>query len=40
VNDEISRAAERQRPTGTDLLGTALALVDALVIIGFAPNQK
>jgi small multidrug resistance family-3 protein len=31
---------ERQRPTGTDLLGTALALVGALVIIGFAPNQE
>jgi small multidrug resistance family-3 protein len=31
---------ERQRPTVTNLLGTALALVGALVIIGFAPNQE
>jgi small multidrug resistance family-3 protein len=30
---------ERQRPTSTDLLGVALALVGALVIIGFAPKQ-
>ena len=30
---------ERQRPTGTDLFGAALALAGALVIIGFAPKQ-
>ena len=32
-------AVERQRPTGTDLLGVALAVAGALVIIGFAPKQ-
>jgi small multidrug resistance family-3 protein len=31
---------ERQPPTVTDLLGTALALVGALVIVGFAPKQE
>ena len=31
---------ERQRPTVTDLLGVALALAGALVIIGFAPKQR
>ena len=30
---------ERQRPTVTDLLGVALALAGALIIIGFAPKQ-
>lgn len=30
---------ERQRPTSTDLLGVALALAGARIIIGFAPKQ-
>ena len=30
---------ESQRPTATDLLGVALAVAGALVIIGFAPKQ-
>ena len=30
---------ERQRPTSTDLLGVALALAGALIIVGFAPSR-
>jgi small multidrug resistance family-3 protein len=30
---------ERQRPTATDVLGVALALAGAPIIIGFAPKQ-
>jgi small multidrug resistance family-3 protein len=30
---------ERQRPTATDLLGVALAVAGALIIVGFAPKQ-
>jgi small multidrug resistance family-3 protein len=33
-------AAEGQRPTATDLIGAALAVVGALVIIGFASRTN
>jgi small multidrug resistance family-3 protein len=33
-------AAERQRPTTTDLLGAAIAIVGALIIIGFAGHSR
>ena len=33
-------AAEGQRPTATDLIGAALAIVGALVIIGFASRTN
>ena len=33
-------AAEGQRPTVTDLIGAALAIVGALVIIGFASRTN
>jgi small multidrug resistance family-3 protein len=32
--------AERQRPTPTDIAGAALAIVGALVILGFAARQQ
>lgn len=31
---------EGQRPTGPDLVGAAMAIAGALVIIGFAPNAR
>jgi small multidrug resistance family-3 protein len=33
-------AVERQRPSPTDLLGAAIAIVGALVIIGFAVKAR
>ncbi len=31
---------ERQRPSGSDLLGAAVALAGALIIIGLAPRSR
>jgi small multidrug resistance family-3 protein len=31
---------ERQRPSGSDLLGAGVALIGALLIIGFAPKAR